>query len=122
MEQASLFNKEKKGISKTGTKGIARFFGSVFVSPPTPDDALCDVFICTLKNGRTKTLFRMYVGDAKKLCSHEATKGKHFADEWMLLFSSEELIPFETNDWQKNDGRFDELIEELGCEIIYKKV
>jgi hypothetical protein len=87
----------------------------MFGRKPVSDDQLADVFVCTMK-GRGKTLFRMSVGDAKKLCHDERTKGIHFKDEWALFYDDMELV--DDDEFMKDDGRFLKIIDELGLTVL----
>jgi len=91
----------------------------MFGKPNYSDDSLADVYICTFAGGRGGTLFRMSAGDAKVLCSQPKTQGVGaYGGEWMLMWSTHNLIPNDSKDWIKDDGRFDKLIEQLGLKKI----
>ena len=87
------------------------------------DDAETVVFITYMKS-HPKGLFLMKRADAVKLCSSKKTSGKNIKGGWMLCFTTyidEWLELKEKGKWQKDDGRFNDLLDELQINIIYRQ-
>ncbi len=97
---------------------ISHFRAQMFGKPSIKDSDLVDVFLTTFKGGRVGTLFRMTYEDAKKFIAQPKTKGKRFADEWMYLIDAAD----DTEPFMKDDGRFDEIIADLGIEVAKRCV
>ena len=93
---------------------MAFFRNSMFREPTIKDNDLVDVFLTTLKGGRVGTLFRMKYEDAKMFIQHPKTSGKNYAGEWMYLID----VADDTEPFMKDDGRFDEVIADLGIQVI----
>ena len=84
------------------------------------DNAEAVIYFITPKGKTSKpNLFVMKRYEAIKFCSRKETKGTR----WALCFSTHKRNwKNELKNFRKDDGRFNELLEELGIEPIYRKL
>ena len=67
--------------------------------------------------------------DAQKICSDPRTRSNNPTREWMYAYTGYWKDAFGVDNWQelaqdrfrRDDGRFDELFEELGVNIIFSR-
>lgn len=78
------------------------------------------IYLVSFSSGKDigkRLLFTCSLDDAQKFCSDDRTKSKQ-SHSWMTVFNAlpEDLS---AKNFMKDDGRFDEVIKELGIKVKY---
>jgi hypothetical protein len=84
---------------------------------PEAMNQLAYVCLTSARSGFKGVLYKMTKADAKKLTSHDRAAGRN----WMAFWTSVENYEADHVKWIKDDGRFDDLIDELQVTKLYFK-
>ena len=80
-----------------------------------------DVYIVNFASqhiGR-RTLFRMTIGDAMKVCACPETQGTaNYGGQWMLCWTRNGLTELKPDEFIPDDGRFSEMFDRLGVTVL----
>lgn len=92
--------------------------GIVALCPPSPEpsEPLANVFMVSAGRNPTKArcLYRVTVSDAKKICSDPRTAGSRSS----LHYSTETIDDTDMYSWGHDDGRYSDLLTELGVTLL----
>lgn len=83
-------------------------------------DALADVYYSSRKTQHAyrQVLWRMTIADAQKVCEHPDTCSP---GNWMMCWTTHELVDARPICFVADDGRFDALFAELGVTVLMSR-
>lgn len=84
-------------------------------------DRFADVYIATLKGGGGRRIMRMAPEHARLLCSRSETAGFGRGGPWALFWTQHGVDDYDLDQFEIDDGRFDELMARLGIQVVFRR-